>query len=79
MRYEPEQGPAFRGFSKPTNKTTPMQWLGHCYINGRGVPKDEHLGIMWIAKAAAQGHVIAQGLMKGLINHALASPPRSPT
>ena len=56
------------------NNPDAMQWLGHCYVNGKGVPKDEHLGIMWIAKAAAQGHVIAQGLMKGLISQTLDSP-----
>lgn len=48
------------------NHPDAMQWLGHCYINGKGVPKDENLGIMWTAKAAALGHVIAQELMKGL-------------
>ena len=54
-----------------------MQWLGNCYINGKGVPKDEILGIMWTAKAAAMGHVIAQGQMKGLIGGALDSHPAS--
>lgn len=43
-----------------------MQWLGRCYISGDGVPKDENLGIMWIAKAAAHDHVIAQTQIKGL-------------
>ncbi len=51
-----------------------MQWLGHCYVNGQGVPKDENLGLMWLAKAAALGHVIAQGLMKGLISQMPDSP-----
>ena len=37
-----------------------MQWLGHCYLSGKGVPQDDNLGIMWIAKAASHGHVIAQ-------------------
>lgn len=55
------------------NNRDAMNWLGHCYVNGRGVPKDENLGMMWIAKAAALGHVIAQGQMKGLIDRALAS------
>jgi hypothetical protein len=59
------------------NNSDAMQWLGHCYINGKGVPKNENLGIMWIAKAAALGHAIAQGLMKGLINQMLDSPARS--
>jgi hypothetical protein len=49
------------------NHPDAMQWLGHCYLCGRGVPQDEHLGLMWLAKAAAHGHVIAQGLMNGLM------------
>ena len=53
------------------NNADAMQWLGHCHINGKGVLKDENLGMMWIAKAAALSHVIAQGQMKGLINRAL--------
>lgn len=61
------------------NHPDAMQWLGHCYINGRGVPQDENLGIMWIAKAAALGHVIAQGQMKGLIGRALDNHPTSVT
>jgi len=54
------------------NNFDAMQWLGHCYVNGKGVAKDENLGMMWIAKAAALGHVIAQGQMKGLIDRALS-------
>jgi hypothetical protein len=61
------------------NNADAMQWLGHCYVNGKGVPKDENLGMMWIAKAAALGHVIAQGQMKGLINYALSSQPGTGT
>lgn len=49
------------------NHADAMLWLGHCYINGHGVPKNEHLGVMWIAKAAAHGHLIAQSLMNGLL------------
>ena len=44
-----------------------MQWLGHCYLAGAGVAKDDNLGIMWLAKAAAFGHVIAQAQMNGLL------------
>lgn len=52
-----------------------MQWLGHCYIHGKGVSRDDNVGIMWISKAASLGHVIAQGQMTGLISNALGSPP----
>lgn len=44
-----------------------MQWLGHCYTAGAGVAKDENLGLMWLAKAAAHGHVIAQAQINGLL------------
>jgi len=43
-----------------------MHNLGSCYVAGEGVPRDENLGIMWIAKAAACGHVIALSQMAGL-------------
>jgi hypothetical protein len=43
-----------------------MQWLGYCYFNGKGVPQDDNLGLMWVAKAAAHGHVIAQAQVHGL-------------
>ena len=49
------------------NQPDAMQWLGHCYIHGQGAPQDDNLGMMWLAKAAAHGHVIAQGQMKGLL------------
>jgi hypothetical protein len=37
-----------------------MHWLGRCCIAGEGRRCDEHLGLMWLAKAAAHGHVISQ-------------------
>jgi len=42
-----------------------MQWLGRCYVSGDGVAKDDNLGLMWIAKAAAHGHIIANAQIKG--------------
>ena len=44
-----------------------MQWLGRCHLSGEGVPKDDNLGIMWIAKAASSGHVIAKTQMYALL------------
>jgi hypothetical protein len=69
---------AFYWFQQAAQQNNPdaMQWLGHCYVNGKCVQNDENLGIMWIAKAAALGHVIAQGLMNGLISRNLDSQPR---
>ena len=43
-----------------------MQWLGMCYLNGNAVGRNDNLGIMWIAKAAANGHAIAMEQMKCL-------------
>ena len=43
-----------------------MQWLGQCYLRGDAVAMNENLGIMWIAKAAAHGHVIANDQMNWL-------------
>ena len=51
-----------------------MQWLGRCYLSGEGVPKDDNLGIMWIAKAAACGHVIAKTQMDALLPQFIAQP-----
>ena len=51
-----------------------MHWLGHCYFNGKGVPQDNNLGTMWLAKAAAHGHMIAQAQMHGLIDNTLREP-----
>lgn len=36
-----------------------MHLLGTCYLKGNGVPKDNNLALMWIAKAASLGHPIA--------------------
>ena len=50
-----------------------MQTLGRCYASGEGVPKDENLAIMWLAKAAAHGHVIAQAQMQDSFRSRVAS------
>jgi TPR repeat protein len=36
-----------------------MHLLGRCYLEGNGLPKDNNLAIMWVAKAASLGHPIA--------------------
>lgn len=53
-----------------------MYWLGRCYVDGNGVLPNENLGIMWIAKAAALGHVISQGLMSAVLVKAVSIPTR---
>ena len=47
--------------------TSAMHCLGRAYMDGTGVPKDENLGLMWIAKAAAGGHVVSRAQMAGII------------
>ena len=37
-----------------------MHWLARCYIDGSGVLKNGHIGLMWLAKSAAAGHAISQ-------------------
>lgn len=39
--------------------TDAMHLLGRCYLDGKGLAKNDNLGIMWIAKAASLGHPIA--------------------
>lgn len=43
-----------------------MNFLGRCYIEGKGVDKNEQAGIILITKAAALGHVISKAQLKGL-------------
>lgn len=50
-----------------------MQWLGRCYLSGEGVDRDENIGIMWIAKAAAHGHAIALEQMQWFKSQLIAS------
>ncbi len=37
-----------------------VRWVGVCYEQGFGVPKDEKKGVEWYEKAAAQNHAEAQ-------------------
>lgn len=44
-----------------------MHWLGQLHAAGLGEGNGRALALMWIAKAAAHGHVIAQGQLEGLM------------
>jgi TPR repeat protein len=44
-----------------------MHWLARAYFDGREVPKDENLGLMWLAKSAALGHPISQAQTAALL------------
>ena len=43
-----------------------MQWLAWLALAGRGGTADEKTAMVWLARAAATGHVIAQAQMAGL-------------
>lgn len=45
-----------------------MHLIGMCHLLGKGFSKNENLGVMWLAKAAAAGHVIAQEQMNAFTN-----------
>ena len=49
-----------------------MHNLAKLYFQGLGVPQDENTGLMWLAKAAAHGHVIAEQQMAALMQRAKA-------
>jgi predicted DNA-binding transcriptional regulator AlpA len=50
-----------------------MQWLGQCYARGEGVSLDENLSMMWLAKSAALGHVIAKSQMDAILKRSRIS------
>jgi TPR repeat protein len=72
---------AFYWFGQAAQQTNPdaMQWLGYCHINGKGVSKDENLGLMWLTKAVAHGHAIAQAQMQWRIGGTIDGQPMSDT
>jgi hypothetical protein len=41
-----------------------MHWLGRCHAEGVGMKRDEDLGMMWLANAAAHGHIISKAQMQ---------------
>lgn len=41
-----------------------MQCLAQCYASGEGVEQNSNLALMWLAKAADKGHVIAREQLK---------------
>lgn len=48
------------------NFSDAMHLLGCCYLEGNGVPQDDSLAVMWIAKAASLGHPIAQAQIQSI-------------
>ena len=53
-----------------------MHWLGRCYIAGEGLRRDEALGLSWLGRAAAGGHVLSGELLQTLgVIHAQSAGP----
>lgn len=48
------------------NHADAMHSLATLHIKGIGVPKDEAAGLMWLAKAATQGHSLAKAQVAAL-------------
>lgn len=45
-----------------------MHHLSRCYLDGLGVARDVHTGMMWLHKAAAAGHVIALAQAEAILS-----------
>lgn len=43
-----------------------MHLLGQCYLEGKGVLKNNNLAMMWVAKAASLGHPVAIAQMQSI-------------
>ena len=52
-----------------------MHWLCHCHLRGLGVARDPDLALMWLHRAAAQGHVLARAQARALRRLSLREPP----
>ncbi len=52
--------------SAKQNFADAMHELGCCYLRGEFLLKDDNVAVMWIAKAASQGHAIAAAQIKAL-------------
>lgn len=65
---KPESALYWLELAAKQNYAGAMYLLGRCYTEGNGLEKNDSLGLMWIAKAASQGHVIAQGVLQAALN-----------
>jgi TPR repeat protein len=56
---KPEIGLHWLNMAADQGNPDAMHHLSKLCITGTGTPKDESIGLMWLAKAASLGHVIA--------------------
>jgi len=59
-RHHPEYAIHWLELAAKQNGADAMHWLATCYAQGWGVPQNDNLALMWLAKAAAAGHPVAQ-------------------
>jgi TPR repeat protein len=45
-----------------------MHWLARAYLDGKGIEKDQNLGLMWLAKSASLGHPISAAQTAALLS-----------
>ena len=57
---QPERAVYWLELAAQAEEADAMHWLGRCHVAGEGVEADETLGLSWITRAAAKGHVISQ-------------------
>ena len=50
-----------------------MHWLARCYLEGNGVVRDDNLGMMWLSRAAAHGHLISENQLQLMRQRFIAS------
>lgn len=50
------------------NNVEAQYWLGLCYFNGDGEPKDIDLGLFWLTKASDSGYYPAENARKQILN-----------
>lgn len=53
-----------------------MHWLSHCHLHGLGVERNADLALMWLHRAASQGHAVARAQSLALRRLALDSVDR---
>lgn len=73
-RHQPKRAMYWLELAVKHGYADAMNLLGTCYLEGNGLPRDHNLGIVWIAQAAAHGHLISQRQMDGLRGR--LDPPR---
>jgi hypothetical protein len=55
-----------------------MHWLSHCHLHGLGVERDADLALMWLHRAAAQGHAVARAQSRALRQLSMRQQPGTP-